>query len=405
MLNPGPNIKKILITQIVIYIVLFAGFFGTLYFIRNPSDYLPEKIARVDRRSLLYGYTFLPWEELMPNNTLATDYLNLAAQALNCCYVNVQWSYASLDNHTLNLNYLNNLSLYLDGLRNRSMTAVIYTWCAHYYPKWLFPFVPVVVNADKHGSNWNGIDPLTQNASLLIQRSILKSSYLHFYNLLCDYFVMKGFQTTILGFNLDDEPDTTNWNDFYTEITTLVHNKYNKWQTQVMWLNPHRYAITSEVGLDVQAFDAYCQDFEFIQRITHAYDTSGNRPVSVLMSAMFDHDDYASMQQLRRQSWIAWFMGCDSYGFYSFYYGDPEWSCAIMRLDDGLGPEITEKTYLILNITQDIWLLNRAYQRIGEESDGKYQEYLESKLLDGYRFAKASEFDEALLYIKDVINS
>ncbi|MHA1338353.1 MAG: hypothetical protein ACTSRZ_00445 [Promethearchaeota archaeon] len=413
--------KKFIAMQIIISSIVLVSFFSTIIIIKNPDDYLPDKISLPDRKGTIFGYTFLEWETLMANETNAAKYMDLAARSLNCCYVHCQWEIVGLSNNSLNLNYLGNLSLYIKGLAARGLKVQIYTWISSYSPSWMFNFVPELVdpNTGKCKTCWYGINPNSQNTTEIQHRNILKWSMLHYYDLLSQYFIDNELEENISGWNLDDEtnidpnsPDGKSyWNDFFKEITDLLHSKSDKWEVHAMWLSINTYEIAGIAGFDVNAFDAYCQDQELIQRITYSYQNSGVEKCSVVLSAMFLPNDIYALTKMRRLAWICWFMGVDEIGWYSFYYGDMEgesWTCAILHYNDPIpkGPERTKKTDAVEEIARDYYLLNKAWKKI--EAVGRTTDFgkkLENKLIKSYYFAKASMFDKAMQILMEVINA
>lgn len=413
-------LKKYIFIQIILITLVLSSFIFTLIYIENPSDYLPEKISMHDRKGTINGYTFLDWKLLMPNTILANEYMDLAAQSLNCCYVNCQWSKVGIDNDTLDLEYLDNLSLYIQGMGMRGVKSLIYTWISAYSPSWMFPYTPELVDpkTGKSKTCWYGINPNSADPNVIAHRNSLKWSMMHFYDQLTQYFIDKGLQNYIIGWNLDDEtnidPDSPDgesyWNDFFIEITELIHSKHADWEVQAMWLSLNTYHISGLANFDVNAFDAYCQDIELIHRITYSYQSSGREKASVVLSAMFLPDDTLSILKMQRLAWICWFMGVDSIGWYSFYYGsmeDDSWACAEIHYEDPIpkGPERTAKTETVEQIASDYFKLNHIWEKI--ESVGLTSEIgkvMEKKLLQAYAYAKSNRFTQARTILMELMN-
>jgi hypothetical protein len=407
--------KKIIASQLILIIFVSTLFIVTVIKTENPKDYRPDKLSLPDRKGTITGYTFLDWEVLMANSSLAEEYMDLAALSLNTTYVHCQWSVVGkAGNGTLDLNYLGNLTLFIQGLANRSMNVLIYTWVSAYTPNWMFTHVPEVDSGyGESKTNWYGIDPATTDSSLQTQRIILKNSILHYYDLLTQYFIDKGLADHIIGFNLDDEmnidPNSPNeecyWLDFYQEITALIHNKKDQWEVQAMMYNTNTYKLGGPAGFDVNSIDVFTQDLELIERIEYSYNVSGVEKISIILDAMFHHESQTDLDKLHRHAWIAWFMGCDQIGYYSFYYGYPFWSCAIVRFQDGLGPQLTVKTQLTFTIAQEISLLNQAYKKIQSTSNALTKGNLEEKLLNAYNHARANEFSQARILLEEVVQN
>lgn len=376
---------------------LASSFFITIALVPVPADYLPERIARADRKGMMYGYVFLPWEQLMASG-VAEDYMDLVAQCLDFCYVHAQWSVCGLDNDTLNENYLGNLTTFIAGLGARGVKVIIHVWVSSYSPTWMHAHTPELVG---QGDRWQGIDPATTNATLLAHRNALKWSMVRYHELLCQHLRDAGVEDHVMGFCLDDETQGTNWTDFFTALTSTTKAFNASWETMVMFNRPDMYHVTGEAGMDVHAMDPYVQDEKFVQMISYAYLHSGVDKISVLIDAMGDHDDVAFHAKMRRQAWIAWFMGADSIGWYTFMYGNDQWACARNRWTSGLGPGITAKTIAANETATDIRMLNAAYAKVLGSGDGGGMADLER----AYVLAKRNDFTGARAIVKGVLGA
>jgi hypothetical protein len=389
--------KPIVALQLSIIIFLAGSYFVTLAAVRDPSDYLPDRIARSDRRGMMYGYVFLPWEDLMMSG-VEDQYMDLVAQCLDFCYVHAQWSVCSVDNDTLNENYLGNLTAFIAGLGARGVKVVVHEWVSSYSPAWMLPFTPELAG---QGDRWQGIDPATANTTALIHRNALKWSMVHFHQQLCQYFRDHGVEDDIMGYCLDDETQSENWNDFFAALTDATHASNATWETMVMFNRIDKYHVTKDAGMDVHAMDPYDQDPTFVQKITYAYEQSGVDKISVLIDAMGGHEDAAFHAKMRRQAWIAWFMGADSIGWYTFLYGSDQWACARSRWIDDLGPGITPKTIAANETAIDIRLLNQAHAKVTSTSNASAMAILQQ----AYTLAKQNEFTSARELVQGVINA
>nr|MDO8109788.1 hypothetical protein [Candidatus Sigynarchaeota archaeon] len=392
--------RKIAFVQICLLASLVSSYFITIAAIQTPSDYLPDRLSRIGRRGDMYGYVFLSWDQLMANQTVADQYMDLVAQCLDFCYVHCQWNGVAKDNDTLDLDYLGNLSAFISGLGSRGVSVVIHVWVSSYTPSWMYPYVPEVVGQD---DRWQGIDPATMNATALQHRQALKWSMIRYQQLLCQYFIGKGLGSNIKGFCLDDEPQSEYWLDLFQDLTDVIHGFNSSWETMAMFNRIDKYHMTGDAGMDVHAMDPYDQDGRFIEKITYAYQVSGVDKISVLIDAMGAHDDVVFHAKMRRQAWIAWFMGADSIGWYTFLYGNNDWACAISRYTDGLGPGITAKTNATIETAIDVDLLNQAYAKISGTSNPVTRSVLTSKLLAAYAHAKLNEFIEARALLEEVL--
>ncbi len=391
-----PSGKSVAILQIAVIAFLAGSYFITMAAIRDPSDYLPDRIARSDRKGMMYGYVFLPWEDLMASGA-ADQYMDLAAQCLDFCYVHAQWSVCGLDNDTLNQDYLGNLTSFVAGLGARGVKVVVHEWVSSYSPSWMHPYTPELVG---QGDRWQGIDPATADATALAHRNALKWSMVHYHEMLCQYFRDHGVEDDILGFCLDDETQSEHWTDFFAALTAVTHVFNATWETMAMFNRIDKYHITGDAGMDVNAMDPYTQDSEFVQRITYAYEHSGVDKVSVLIDAMGDHDDAAFHDKMRRQAWIAWFMGADSIGWYTFMYGSDQWACARNNWTAGGGPIITPKTVATNETAIDIHKLNQAFTKIAGAGEMDSM----GVLLQAYALAKENQFAAARALVQGVID-
>ena len=393
--------KKIAIVQGMSCVIVLSLFISTVAIMEHPSDYLPDRIARSDRKGEMYGYVFLPWSNIMSSG-VAEEYMDLIAQCLDFCYVHAQWSLIGTDNNTLNENYLGNLTDFIRGLGARGVDVVIHIWTSSYTPTWMHQYTPELVGQK---DRWPGIDPNTENQTALEHRKNLKNSMLHFQSQLCQYFINQGVGDHIRGFCLDDETSSDNWTDFFAELTDVIHSYNSSWQTQVMFNRIDKYHISKEAGLDVHAMDPYDQDVRLIQKIHYAYNVTGMDKISVLLDAMTDHENNAENKQMRRQAWISWFMGADSIGWYTFLYSTDTWACALNNWSVGEGPGITSKTQTVLSTANDIWNLNEAYEKISNQADLQLKEEWMDKLLEAYSAVKVNDFIRGTSLIAEVLEA
>jgi hypothetical protein len=120
-----------------------------------------------------------------------------------------------------------------------------------------------------------------------------------------------------------------------------------------------------------------------------------------MISAMNDHNDITFQQKMRRQAWIAWFMGVESIGWYTYLYGTDDWAC--VRWNSGNGPIITGKTLAAIESKIDVDKLNSAYAKIYGESDEVVKQNLLNTLLRAYSEAKINHFDIARSLVQEVL--
>jgi len=393
--------RRVAMIQACIVIGLVSSYFITIATIQTPPDYLPDRIARSDRKGAMFGYVFLPWETLMANLSVANQYMDLVAECLDFCIVHCQWSVCGKSNDTLNLNYLENLSLFIAGLYTRGVQVVIHVWTSSYSPAWLYPFVPELIGK---GDRWQGIDPATTNATLLQHRQVLKWSIVHYQQLLCQYFIGKGLGNAILGYCLDDEPQSEYWMDFFHDLTVAIHVVNSSWETMAMINRVDKYHMTGDAEMDVNGMDPYDQDGTFIDKITYAYQVSGVNKLFVLIDAMGGQDDAVFHAKMRRQAWIAWFMGADAIGWYTFLYSNDQWACALNRWSQQLGPGITAKTIAANETASDVRLLNQAYKKIAASSNETARSAWTAKLLEAYAQAKFNRFTKARALVQEVLS-
>ncbi len=119
---------------------------------------------------------------------------------------------------------------------------------------------------------------------------------------------------------------------------------------------------------------------------------------------MGGHDDGQFHDKMRRQAWIAWFMGADSIGWYTFMYGNDVWACARNRWTEGLGPGITAKTNATIEAAIDVRKLNEAYANVRAmpaSEQGQWMALLEK----AYARAKVNDFTGARQAVQEVIDA
>lgn len=410
------NPNKAGFIQAGLIILVLSAFFITIGLTENPSDYLPEKIDRPDRKGMTTGYVFLDWEELMTSG-VEDSYLDLIARCLDYCLVHIQWNVvcrnsslvpepqrSSVDyfNNTLvNQNYLGNLSNFIRGLRTRGVKVIIHIWASSYTPNWMYPYTPELVGQK---DRWSGIPADTSDPISLEHRNALKWSMIHFQEMLCQYLLDQGLKDDVMGFCLDDETTTANWNDFFAALTDTIHQYDPAWETCAMFNRYKAYHYTAESGMDVNGMDVYKHDPDFIQNLHYAWNHAGTPKLLVILDAMNKADAMPENYRLRRLAWVAWFMGADSIGWYSFLSGNPDFSCAEVRFQDSLPPGENIKTFYVVQASEEVHWLNQAWERIQavgrSSSEGKS---LESTLLRAYDKAQTSEFSEARALLLEVL--
>jgi len=397
------NAKKIGAINIIIVGFVLSSFFGAIAVVGNPSDILLDRIESRHAEfggADMYGYTFIDWETLMSLDPSIQDaYINTVTDALDFAFVHTQWNaVGNLDNETLDDYYLGNLTDYINALAVKGVQVVIHTWVSSYSPNWIKPLVPELYGQK---DRWQGIDPETTNTTLLEHRNILKDSMVYYHKRLCDYFVANSLIDNIRGWCLDDETQSENWNDFFESITDVLLSYNASWKIGAMFNRYDKYHITGDAGMTCNYMDPYDQDPTFIQKITYAYQNSGVNNISVLISAMDPHDNIVFQQKMRRQAWIAWFMGAESIGCYTYLYGTDEWAC--VKGNGGAGPIITGKTLAAIESKIDIHKLNDAYAKIYGESDASVKQNLLNTLLRAYAEAKINHFDIARSLVQEVL--
>ena len=396
------DVKKIVMSQMILIVMVLGLFIGAVAFIKNPEDYSLERMESRFQRSggaSMYGYTFVDWETLLQSSA-KDEYINYVVQGLDFAFVQAQWSVVcNVDNDTLNEDYLGNLTLYIKELADEGVQVVIHTWVSSYSPNWIKPLVPELYG---QGDRWQGIDPNTENETALEHRQILKDSMVHYHDILADYFINEGVGDSIRGFCLDDETQSEHWVDYFEEVTDVLLSYNASWRIGSMFNRHDKYHMTGETGMTCNYLDPYDHDQKFVQKIDYAFDVSGVNNISVLIDAMGSHDNTAFHNKMRRQAWIAWFMGVDSIGWYTYLYGTDDW--AALKWNSGNGPIITDKTYAALNATIDVHNLNDAYAKISTESDESIKSQMLNRLFNAYDEVKKNNFDQAREIVVEVIN-
>ncbi|MHA1700619.1 MAG: hypothetical protein ACTSWN_17410 [Promethearchaeota archaeon] len=401
MIKNKDDVRKVAFVQGFVIILVISLFFTTVALIKNPSDYLPDRIAREDRKGMMYGYVFVSWEDFM-HTSVAGEYMDLIAQCLDFCFVHAQWSVIGVDNNTLNMNYLGNLTDFIRAMGSRGVQVVVHVWVSSYSPTWMYQYTPELVGQP---DRWAGIPPNTTNETAMQHRNALKWSMIHYIDMLCQYLVDQGLSSNILGFCLDDETQSEYWLDFFAAITTVIHSFNSSWETMAMFNRPDKYHMTGDAGMDVNAMDPYDQDTTLVQKITYAYHVSGVDKISVLLDAMYEHDDSVNHRKMRRQAWISWFMGADSIGWYTFMYPTDRWACVINGWKNGSSPQITNKTWTAIETAKDIRYLNQAQEKINNANDSEGKEVWVAKLKEAYELAKINRFSSARKLVLEVVNS
>ncbi|MHA1820037.1 MAG: hypothetical protein ACTSVC_06155, partial [Promethearchaeota archaeon] len=329
------------------------------------------------------------------------EYIDLVAQGLDFAFVHAQWSVVGKEgNDSLDLNYLGNLTNYIKALRAKGVQVVIHIWVSSYSPAWLYPLVPELVGQP---DRWSGIDPNTTNQTALEHRQILKNSMIYYVQRLCNYFNSSGLISDIRGWCLDDETSSEYWADFFRDITKVLLSYNASWRIGAMFNRYDKYHLTGETGMTTNYMDPYDSDYRFVQKITYAYQVSGVNNISVLIDAMGPHDDEGSNNMMRREAWIAWFMGADSIGWYTYLYPTDKWAC--VKWNDGNGPITSAKTQAAINTKSDVHLLNKVYAKIYNTNNTTLKNEWTNELFTAYRLAKINQFNDAVSILNQIMEA
>jgi len=378
---------------LTIVLLLFA-ILGNLYtFVFWKSSIGVVEINK-PRTGQLYTYLYY-YDEILgdPNKD---KWLDDIADSFDFVYLLVVWRDAHKTNDSLNMDYLYNITEIGKELNKRGCELVIHTWISSYHPSWLVPHCPPLNGTSVR---WQGLpetDPYYWT---------LTYTNLQYIRLVAEHFQSQNL--TIQGFCLDDETQSDNWGQHMRLAKDLLHSINSSWYVTAMFCTSQLYHLAK--NLDFLSLDPYGPDEDVASRIKFSW-SLGFEKLSVLLNGM-GADNSTNGLRMRRQAWIAWFMGADSIGWwcYNIYWhgiraGEPnDWFFMPYSED---GPTYGPKGTAVKEFRQDNDLLNqieaKRLQALNNQDLTKANHY-RTMLDKAYDLALNDDFDGARKILNEVL--
>jgi len=395
--NPKPEInlskRQRIIRGTAAGLLMFA-ILANVVTVAIPFDTSYSHPVNYARSGKLYTYLYYYDEILGDPNCNA--WLDDIAAKFDYVYIIAPWGTYFKSNTTLDEVGLTNVTRIMKALGDRGCNVVVHTWYSSYHPKWLEFDVPELIGTEVR---WAGMSIDNPHYDTLMFTN------LQYLKLLTGYFLGQSV-SNIIGFCLDDETSSDNWMKVCMESTKFLHSVNSNWNITSMFSNERRYHMAGV--MDYLALDPYDDDIGVMEKIRYGH-SLGVGKLSVLLNGM-DNDTEENGLRMRRQAWIAWFMGADSIGWwcYNIYWhgfrgGVPNnWFFMPYHTN---GPQITNKSQAITDFNSDIILL-RALEskRLASIESGNsiLTQQIETGLQTAYSYAKSNDFTTAVQKLQEV---
>jgi hypothetical protein len=385
--------KKNILRYVTLILLCFA-ILGNLFTIIVRPTSIETKEINISRSGKLYTYLYY-YDEILgdPNKD---KWLDDIADSFDFVYLLVPWASVHKSNDSLDLTFLHNITIIGRELNNRGCDLVIHVWISSYHPSWLIQFVPELNNTNPR---WVGLPETHQNYWTLLYTN------LQYIKLVANYFQSQNL--SILGFCLDDETQSENWAQHMRMARDMLHEINSSWWVTVMFATSQLYHLAK--NLDFLSLDPYDVDEGVAAKIKYAW-SLGFSKLSVLLNGM-DEDTEESGNRMRRQAWIAWFMGADSIGWWCYniywhgYRGGQPNNWFFMKYSPD-GPQYGPKGYAVKLFNQDNDLLNhieaKRLQALNNQ-DLQKANYYRTQLDRAFKYALQNDFTRANATLMEVI--
>jgi hypothetical protein len=362
-----------------------------------PTDTTWTHEVSYQRSGDLYTYLYY-YDEILgdPNKEI---WLADIAGTFDYVYIIAQWELYFPNNNTFNASRFENVTKIIRELGVRGCQSVIHTWYSSYHPTWLEEYVPELKGTQVR---WKGMDPSNPHYDILMY------SNLQYLTLLTSHLKNEYLSDYIIGFCLDDETSSDNWLKVCQESTKHIHTINANWTVTSMFNNEDRYHMAK--NMDYLATDIYDYDAGVVSKMNYAY-RIGLDKISLLLNGM-DNDTVEIGNRMRRQGWIAWFMGADTIGWwcYNIYWrgyrgGIPNnWFFMPYNVN---GPIDGNKSQAIKDFRGDMDLLKQVEAKRWAAINANNRplaDQIQDIANDAYELAKVNEFAEAKLKLQEAIN-
>ncbi len=381
------KLKSSIFSGLTVALVLFSVL-GNILTIAIPEDTAWE--YRVDAPRSGKTYTYLYYMDEIWGDPHRDLWLDDIADSFDYVYIPCSWRPIHITNDSVDAGYLQNFTRVMNALGDRGCEIFIHSWYSSYHPEWLEEFVPELIGTE---TRWEGLKESDDNFPTLL------ATNLRYIGLLAQFFISEGV-SNIIGWCLDDETSSDNWAPFIEGSKALLHSLFPGIKVTIMFNSPDRYWMAQYA--DVLSIDPYDSDAGVAAKIRYGW-SQGFTNISVLLSGM---DDFTpeNYNRMRRQGWIAWFMGAEDIGWrcYNIYWhgyraGVPNDRFVIPY--NSSGPVQTPKSQAVKDFGGDLNLLKSVealrLQALDLE-DVVSANTLEAIQREAYGLARENLFDEAV---------
>lgn len=387
--------QRFKVMQVVAVGLLIFTILGNILTVAIPPDTTWEYKVDYPRAGKLFTYLYY-YDEIL-GDPHKDAWLDDVADSFDFVYIIAPWGYYMLDNNTLDTKGLINTTRIIKELGDRGCQVVIHTWYSSYHPKFLENYVPELINTSVR---WKGL-PLDHP-----HYDILMNVNLQYLRLLIGYLMNQSI-SNIYGFCLDDETSSGNWIKVCRESTKLIHSFNASWMVSSMFNTDDLYWMAS--SMDYLAMDPYDDDIGVVSKMRYGHSLSVGK-LSVLLSGMGDETEEEA-NRMRRQGWIAWFMGADSIGWwcYNIYWhgkrggADNNW---YFMAYNSSGPSYDLKGQAVKEFRRDIDMLNELNVKRQEALDtgnSRLASNIDLLMTSAYDYAKMDDFAYAAETLKEAL--
>lgn len=280
------------------------------------------------------------------------------------------------------------------NITSRNMQVIIHLYCTHAIPTWV---------------EENSTEAYVKNG----YRIQYPPDDWTYWSYMENYtrFVANFFKDTdmIMGYCMADEPNTIQYAELLGNMSDWIKDEDPQAQTTVM-LNEVDFYETYEPFCDFFSVDPYQDDQDFARSLKRARDVTDKKLI-VLQSGMGDDDNLMYMR-MRRQAWIAWFMGADQIWFWSYniYWEsgmrqDEVNTWHVCRWDSINNQTIrTSKGDAAVEIKRDVLLLSQIDGYLfNETGDPAIKSNINELQIRAYRYVMNNNFLKARLLITEAV--
>jgi len=374
---------------VIIFIIIFN--FTAIIFSLSYRN-LPTAPRDYHREPLLGTYIYY-FDSTDAYNPYLDGILDDLDDMVNIVMVSIKGSFIFPNNWTPDFSSLNRVKNLLGNLSAHGIDAIIHLYSTHGLPSWV---------------EENSTETYVKNG-YRIQVPPNDWTYWNYMEQYCK--ITANFlngTSNIYGYCLADEPNTNMYVDLYGNMSLWLKSVNPELQITIMLNRVTAYEAYEPV-CDFFAIDPYQSDIDFANTLKSAREAT-DKKIIVLQSGM-GSDDGVSALRMRREAWIAWFMGADQIWFWSYniYWegfrgGEPnDWH--VVRWDPNDNRVLrTSKADAAVEIKRDIELLSEIDGYLFQsDADSDIKAELIESQMEAYYWALQNNFERARLQLIEAV--